>query len=133
MTRIEQITQAGYEVKIAWECDFDREGIVEEKPELLTHPIVQQAALTTRDALYGGRREAICLYHKTREDETVQYCEIMTLYPYVCKNQKLPIGHPIIHVGDTCKDVAACLKMGSDEIFDSAAQTFVSPGPAFPM
>jgi hypothetical protein len=32
VTRIEQITQAGYEVKFFWECD--REGIVEEKPEL---------------------------------------------------------------------------------------------------
>jgi G:T-mismatch repair DNA endonuclease (very short patch repair protein) len=59
MTRIEQITQAGYEVKIMWECDFDREGILDEKSELLTHPIVQHAALNTRHALYGGRTEAI--------------------------------------------------------------------------
>jgi len=26
---------------------------VDEKPELLTHPIVQQTSLNTRDALYG--------------------------------------------------------------------------------
>jgi G:T-mismatch repair DNA endonuclease (very short patch repair protein) len=72
MTRIEQITQAGYEVKIMLECEFDREGIVDEKPELLTHPIVQHTGLNTRNALYGGRTEAICLYHKTWEDnETV--------------------------------------------------------------
>jgi G:T-mismatch repair DNA endonuclease (very short patch repair protein) len=32
MTRIEQITKAGYEVKIVWECDLDREGNVEKKP-----------------------------------------------------------------------------------------------------
>ena len=111
MTRLEQITQAGYEVKIVWECDFDREGIVDEKPELLTHPIVQQTALNTRDALYGGRTEAICLYRNTSEQETVQYCYIMSLYPYVCKYGKYPIAHTTIHVGDTCKDVAACLKM----------------------
>ena len=111
MTGIDQITQAGYEVKIAWECDFDREVMVDEKPELLTHPIVQQTALNTRDALYGGRTEAICLYHNTSEQETVQYCDIMSLYPYFCKYGKYPVAHPTIHVGDTCKNVAACLKM----------------------
>ena len=54
MSRIEQIPRAGYEIKIAWEFDFDREGKVEQKPELLTHPIVQQTPLYARDALYGG-------------------------------------------------------------------------------
>jgi hypothetical protein len=42
---------------------------------------------------------------------SLQYCDIMSLYPYVCKFGKSPIGHPTIHVGDTCKDGAACLKM----------------------
>jgi len=35
----------------------------------------------------------------------------MSLYPYICKYFKFPIGHPIIHVGDTCADIEACLKM----------------------
>jgi hypothetical protein len=89
---MEQITQAGYKIKIKWECDFDREGIVDEKPELLTHPIVQYTALNSGDALYGGRTEAVCLYRKTEEDtETMQYCDIMSLYPYVCKYGKYPV------------------------------------------
>jgi len=33
---------------------------------------------------------------------------IMSPYPYICK---IPIGHPIIHVGDACADKEACLKM----------------------
>ena len=33
------------------------------------------------------------------------------VYPYICKYFKFPIGHPIIHVGDTCADIEACLKM----------------------
>ena len=36
---------------------------------------------------------------------------MMSLYPYICKYFKFPIGHPIIHVGDTCADIEACLKM----------------------
>ena len=39
MSRIEQITAAGYTVKVIWECEFDAAKIVEKKPELLTHPI----------------------------------------------------------------------------------------------
>ena len=45
MTRIEQITAAGYTVRMMWECIFEAEKIVEQKPELLTHPIVRHSPL----------------------------------------------------------------------------------------
>ena len=35
----------------------------------------------------------------------------MSLYPYKCKYYKFPIGQPVIRVGETCKNVQACLKM----------------------
>jgi len=54
LSRIEQIKRAGYQFKIQWECKFDEAKIVEQKPELLVHPIVKHAPLITRDALYGG-------------------------------------------------------------------------------
>ena len=41
MSRIEQITAAGYTVKVKWECEKDAGKIVDTKPELLTHPIVR--------------------------------------------------------------------------------------------
>ena len=40
MNIIEQIARADYSVKIQWECEFDESKVVEEKPELLTHPFV---------------------------------------------------------------------------------------------
>jgi len=78
---------------------------------LLTHPIVVQSPLYTRDALYGGRTEAMRLYYKAGADETIQYVDVMSLYPYMCKYFKFPIGHPIFHLGDACKDKDACLQM----------------------
>jgi hypothetical protein len=109
LARIKQIEKAGYRVKIQWECKFDDTAI---SPELLVHPIIRHAPLNTRDALYGGRTEAMRLHYKIREGvESVQYCDIMSLYPYICKYFKFPIGHPIIHVGDACKDKESCLKM----------------------
>jgi len=105
MARLEQITQAGYQVKVQWECEF------EERPELLTHPIVSQSPLCTRYALYGGRTEAMQLHYKVHENETIQYVEVMIHYPYFCKYFTFPVGHPRIHVGDACKDMVACLHM----------------------
>jgi G:T-mismatch repair DNA endonuclease (very short patch repair protein) len=45
MSRLEQITEAGYQVKNQWECKFYEAGIVNKKPELLTHHIVEQSQM----------------------------------------------------------------------------------------
>jgi len=111
MSRLEQITEAGYQVEFQWECEFDYAGIVNQKPEMLTLPIEEQSPLYTRDALYGGRTEATCLYYKIRGNETIQYVDVMSLYPYICKYFKFPIGYPVVHVGEACKDKEACLRM----------------------
>ena len=64
--------------------------------------------LRTRDALYGGRTEAMCLHYRVKEgDETIQYVDVMSLYPWMCKYFKFPVGHPTIHLD--CGDVKAML------------------------
>ena len=62
MSRLEQITREGYQVKVQWECEF------EENPELLRHPIVRESPLCTGDAKYGGRTETMHLHYKVREN-----------------------------------------------------------------
>jgi G:T-mismatch repair DNA endonuclease (very short patch repair protein) len=110
--RIERIKRAGYHVKIQWECKFEEAKIVKQKSELLVHPIVKHAPLSTRDALYRGRTEAMRLHYKICEGKkSVQYCDVIRLYPYICKYFKFPITHPTIHVGDACVDKEACLKI----------------------
>jgi len=51
------------------------------------------------------------LHYKPRENETIQYVDVMSLYPYICKYFKFPVGHPIGQVGYECKDIEACLRM----------------------
>jgi hypothetical protein len=46
LSRIQQIKRAGYHVKIQWECKFDEAHIVEQKPELLIHPIIRHSLLS---------------------------------------------------------------------------------------
>jgi G:T-mismatch repair DNA endonuclease (very short patch repair protein) len=53
MARLAQITQAGYQVEVKWECDFDG-GTLAAHPELKTQQIVRHGPLNTRDALYRG-------------------------------------------------------------------------------
>jgi hypothetical protein len=75
--------------------------------------LVEYAPLNTRDALYGGRIEAMSLHRKIEEgQETIEYCVVMSLYPYVHKFVKFPIDHPVIYVGDECRDIDAMLKKG---------------------
>jgi len=83
MARMEQIIRAGYLVKVQWECEFDDAG----RPEVLAHP---QSPLRTRDALYGGRTLTMRLHYKARKNETTQYVDVMSLYPYICKYFKFP-------------------------------------------
>ena len=72
---------------------------------------MQQSPLRTRDILYRGRTEGMRLHCKARENETIQYFNVMRLYAYICKYFKFPVGHPIIRVGDACKGIEACLGM----------------------
>ena len=108
MARLQRITGAGYTVEVLWECQFDKD-ILSRYPELKHHPIMQHAPLNTRKVLYGGRTEGMVLHYSTREGETFQYYDVMSLYPYVCKYSKFLVRNPKIHVGDKCRDKQAML------------------------
>jgi hypothetical protein len=109
MARLTKITEAGYQVEVQWECEFDKD-ILPAHPELEAHPIVLHEPLNTRDAQYGGRTEAKRFHYKAAEGETIQYVDVLSLYPYICKYFKLPIGHPVILARDDCADTDAMLQ-----------------------
>ena len=115
MARLQRITSTGYTVEVVWECQFDKD-ILPHHQELKQHPIVQHTPLNTRDALYGGRTQAMVLHYVIREGEMIQYCDIMSLNPFVRKYSKFPIGHAKIHVGDSCRDKQAMLRKESHKM-----------------
>jgi hypothetical protein len=82
MARLAQVTQAGYQVEVQCECEFDK-GILAAHPELETHPIVLHEPLFRRDELYGGRSEAMRLLYKAEEGETIQYVDVMSISIYL--------------------------------------------------
>ena len=58
--------------------------------------------LNPRDAFFGGRTENIIPFYKVKDEEKIKYTDICSLYPYVCKRGKFPIGHPRMYVGNEC-------------------------------
>ena len=66
--------------------------------------------LNTREAQYGGRTEALRLHYKVKEGDSIQYVNVLSLYLFVCKYFKFPVGHPVIQVGDAFRDTESMLQ-----------------------
>ena len=49
-------------------------------------------------------------YKVSSGEETIEYTDIMSLYPYICKNYNLPIGHATILTADECTDIDPTLR-----------------------
>ncbi|XP_055856072.1 uncharacterized protein LOC129919242 [Episyrphus balteatus] len=103
--RTERLRDFGYEVIEMWSCVF-RKNLKSFKKEdrdfLNYHELIQSSPLNPRDAFYGGRTGNVVDFYKCKEGEKIRYIDICSLYPWVCKNGKFPIGHPKIHItGDS--------------------------------
>ncbi|KAJ8962079.1 hypothetical protein NQ318_018029 [Aromia moschata] len=92
----------GYEVIEMWECEFRRHLQKNEELRVYTenHPLVATTPLNPRDAFYGGRTGNTTEYYKCAPGEKIKYVDVCSLYPWVCKYGKFPVGHPKVHVGD---------------------------------
>ena len=102
MSRFEQIIRAGYQVKVQWEFDDNRTALPPHS--LSVYPVYP-------GRFVRGDTETMRLNYKGRDGETIQYMDVMWLYPYICKYFKFPLDHPVIHIRDACKDKVACMRM----------------------
>lgn len=104
--RAQKIRELGYELIEIWEHEFDE--LLKTKPEInayintLDH--LKFVPLDPRDAFMGGRTGVCKLYHKVKDGEKNLYSDVTSLYPYVNKYKKTPIGVPNILVGEDLKD-----------------------------
>ena len=72
------------------------------KIELSSHPYVMNSPLNIRDALYGGKTEATKTFYRVEQGEKINYVVLISLYPYICKYGKIPVGYPKVYVGASC-------------------------------
>jgi hypothetical protein len=50
------------------------------------------------------------LNYRIRDGETVEYMDVISLYPFIWKHFKITVGHPTIHAGDVCKEMDVMVK-----------------------
>ncbi|KAK5650288.1 hypothetical protein RI129_001317 [Pyrocoelia pectoralis] len=109
VARSQRLRDHGYNLVEMRECDFKRLILASEELRDFIHNLGDQddEPLNPRDAFYGGRTNASTLYHKCDGiSEKIMYYDVCSLYPYVNKYCKYPIGHPKIHVGLECKNIS---------------------------
>ena len=92
--KLNKLKCEGYHVIEVWECQWAKMKQDNEEIHALMDKLDIVEPLNLRDALCGGRTNAIKLYHQTEADEEIDYFDYTSLYPYVNKNGMYPLGHP---------------------------------------
>ena len=114
----ETLGQHGYDVKIMWECDSDREA--KTNPDLCqflnTLEIVDPPQ--PRDAFFSGLTNVVKLHHEVNQasGEKIKYIDMTSLYPWVNKTQEYPIGHPQVIVNPDDEDISHYFGMAKVDI-----------------
>ncbi|KAJ8915407.1 hypothetical protein NQ315_008296 [Exocentrus adspersus] len=104
VAKTERLRDLGHHLIQIWECEFRRQ--LQQNAEICSyvenHPLLVNTPLNPRDAFFGGRTGNTYEYYKCKDGEKIKYVDVCSLYPWVCKYGKFPIGHPKVYVGEEC-------------------------------
>ncbi|KAL3983293.1 interferon-induced GTP-binding protein Mx [Sarotherodon galilaeus] len=89
-------SQYSLSVVVMWECEWAALKQTDPAVVAFMHTYRKPERLNPRDALFGGRTNAIKLYHKVACDEKIFYYDFTSLYPTVQSKKDYPVGHPQI-------------------------------------
>ena len=89
-----RLTQMGYIVLSKWSCEFAQDKKKEEIRTLVQSLKIQDP-INLRDGYFGGRTNGIVLYKKFGTGEKGRYVDFTSLYPYILKYKRFPVGHPV--------------------------------------
>lgn len=141
--RSDSLRRAGYRVVEMWSHQW-----CEEREQHGTFPrnVTRFAPLDPRQALTGGRTNAIGLYAYTDEvemeqdDETdcllqsrvqpayrIRYIDVVSLYPTVMKQERFPIGHPEIMTYPNLPSVEECTRHIQEDVWFGILKVDVDP------
>ena len=96
MEKKQYLENQGYIYKSIWESDFDKEYRENLDMRVFIDQLNIISLIEPREAFYGGRTEAFTLYKEASNDEDINYYDVTSLYPWVNKTGKIPLGHPEI-------------------------------------
>ena len=100
-SKIKALKAFGYTVIEMYDCKF--RVLLAQNLNLLhyvnNHPMTQNEPLVPRNALFGGRTDGMRKYHKCTGSEKIHFVDIISVYPKVLRDFKVPVGVPKIHIG----------------------------------
>ncbi|XP_067036362.1 uncharacterized protein [Acropora muricata] len=114
------LRQHGYLVRSIWECEWSRRRAADPAIQTFLQSHQTPLPLDPRDAFFGGRTNAYQLYRCVEGDERILYYDFKSLYPYVNKYCRYPIGHPQIISQPT-------VEQGLDAYFGLVCCTILPP------
>ncbi|XP_069109808.1 uncharacterized protein [Argopecten irradians] len=94
------IKSLGIKYVAIWEHEFAAMLSANSEVERYVANLDVQTRLQPRESFYGGRTNAIKLQYSVAEGEKIHYADFTSLYPYVNKYAKYPVGHPEIITKD---------------------------------
>ena len=89
-----------------WQCEWEQVKRDDETVRNIVDAFELVPRLQPRDAFFGGRTNAVKLYHVAQEGEKIYYYDFPSLYPWTNKNCLYPVGHPRILYEPGSTDIA---------------------------
>ena len=83
---------------------------------------------TFKDSYFGGRTNAIVLHREFPPNSHGGYLEFCSLYPYILKYERYPIGHPTHFTNNFSPFFKVCCKGGGRDLAISWALPCVKDG-----
>ena len=93
--KLQRLRAAGFQVIVEWECTWQQK--ITPSISSFLSSLTSTPPLQPRDAFFGGRTGAVALYHQVDPGEKIFYVDVTSLYPWVNKTARYPLGHPEIH------------------------------------
>lgn len=106
--KTEMLRRAGYTVIEKWECAFNKDKKTDPQLQEFFKTSEFVEPLNPRDAFFGGRRGAACLYAKAEEGEVIKYVNVTSLYPWVNKYKEYPVRFPLIYANPSDQNIHHC-------------------------
>ena len=92
-------------VNVIWECEFKALLKNDKNLAAFADQYDLLPRLDPRDSFFGGRTNAVKLYHEAKEGKKIGYVDVCSLYPMVLKNDVFPVGIPEVIVDPKTTDI----------------------------
>ena len=103
--KLRRLERVGYTLVVEWECEWEKKVKTTPAIQSFLSSMTATPPLQPRDAFFGGRTGAVSLHHEVGPGEKIFYVDVTSLYPWVNKTQRYPIGHPTMLFNPSNQDL----------------------------